>query len=319
MLRVVTVSVLGRESRSSYDVRRLELIASTVRHICKRKSWRPFEFVLLPGGAFRAPAGLGALPEPYRLEQLDDSEAGSVCTALATRLNFASPGCLIVAGFDTPRRGTWRGDLMVATFSADGPVGVTRMIYPVRGDRNLVYPEDADVAGRAVRLVSGRKVWVCVCYDAFALAELASGELGRRGNIQYVAGANGRARSARPGEAVELLQRLDKQLRRAKPDLAVVAIHGFERPGRELLWQRHGLATASAALGGKLVVGASHFTAALPRAVEDSPLAAFGVARDHLTKGGHRPACEHAPLDGFYVPCPSTGRPATLVRLYQAV
>src|SRR3546814_13817575 len=46
-----------------------------------------------------------------------------------------------------------------------------------------------------------------------------------------------------------------------KPRLALCAIHGFKRPGLDGFWQRHGIAAASAALKGGIVLGAAPFAA----------------------------------------------------------
>ena len=208
--------------------------------------------------------------------------------------------------------------MMLAAFLPEGPVAVTRMIYPVAGDDMLIFEADADTPGRLVKLASGATAMLSVCYDAFALAELATGQLGRRGNMTWLATGRHKGRRMSQGEGRDLLSRLNTQLKEARPTVGLVGIHRFKKPGRELLWQRHGIATASAALGGGLVVGASHFLKALPFRAGQSSLAAYGVPVGHLSLGMRRTARVHAPLDGFFVDLPWAPHVRALVRLYQS-
>ncbi len=145
-----------------------------------------------------------------------------------------------------------------------------------------------------------------------------AGQIGRRGNLQYTARGRKRGVQLSAEEARGLLTQLAVQLDAARPAIDLIAIHRFKRPGRELLWQRHGIATASAALLGGLAVGASHFTKALPQQIDQSPLAAFAVPTAHLSLGCHRPAREHMPRDGFEVALPWDPRARALVRLFEA-
>jgi hypothetical protein len=95
-------------------------------------------------------------------------------------------------------------------------------------------------------------------------------------------------------------------------------VHRFQQPGRDIFWQRHGLATASAALGGGLAVGAAFFTDRLPdeRARWSSPLAACGVPREHLSQGLYRPARRFEPIAALTINGRRKGRPHALVRLF---
>jgi hypothetical protein len=72
-------------------------------------------------------------------------------------------------------------------------------------------------------------------------------------------------------------------------DAALIAIHGFSRGKTSNMWQRHGIATASAALDGGLAIAGAHFEK-LPRREGVQTLAAFGVPLDHLDAGHHRSA-----------------------------
>jgi hypothetical protein len=103
-------------------------------------------------------------------------------------------------------------------------------------------------------------------------------------------------------------------------DVALTAVHRFQQPGRDIFWQRHGLATASAALGGGLAVGAAFFTDRLPdsRSRWSSPLAACGVPREHLNQGLHRPARRFEPIAALTINRRRNGKPRALVRLFEA-
>jgi hypothetical protein len=101
-------------------------------------------------------------------------------------------------------------------------------------------------------------------------------------------------------------------LRCQQPDIAIAVVHRFERPGLDGYWQRHGIATASAALGG-FAIGAAHFHRWLPHRLE-TPLAAFGVPADHLAQGPHRRAWPHLPIEQIEVY--RRHRPAAVLRLY---
>jgi len=103
-------------------------------------------------------------------------------------------------------------------------------------------------------------------------------------------------------------------------DVVLAAVHRFQQPGRDIFWQRHGLATASAALGGGLAVGAAFFTDRLPDGRDrwSSPLAACGVPREHLSQGLHRPARRFEPIAALTINGQRNGKPRALVRLFDA-
>jgi hypothetical protein len=108
------------------------------------------------------------------------------------------------------------------------------------------------------------------------------------------------------------ISRWDKFRQTNRIDLAISAIHGFRKPGRDVYWQRHGLTAASAGLGGGLAIGAAHFNEQLP-APHKSTLAAAGVPKSEATKGFHRHSYSLEPIDHMTV---SSGQLKALVRLY---
>ena len=76
------------------------------------------------------------------------------------------------------------------------------------------------------------------------------------------------------------------------------AIHGFRR-NSTAYWQKHGVATCSASLGG-FALGAAHFNSKLLSSESRSPLAARNVPLRHLTDGSNRDAHHWRPKDTFY-------------------
>jgi hypothetical protein len=169
-----------------------------------------------------------------------------------------------------------------------------------------------------VTLPSGAKAILSACYDLFGLTE-TPGEASSR----YHA-----IRALRSGQKIlrmgdQGFKQLRRQcladwtnlLAREKPDLAIATIHGFERPGLDGFWQRHGIASASAAMQGRFVVGAAHFEDWLP-ASGQSTLASMGVPRRHLTAGTARKAHRLAPKDTVLIE--KNGEPLALVRLFEA-
>lgn len=105
-------------------------------------------------------------------------------------------------------------------------------------------------------------------------------------------------------------------LRDQQVDVALAAIHRFEAPGRDGYWQRHGIASASAALNGGLAIDAAHFRRALP-ALEASTLAAAGITSEHLMQGLRRQAHRALPVAAFALP-ENECYPPAIVRLFEA-
>jgi hypothetical protein len=102
----------------------------------------------------------------------------------------------------------------------------------------------------------------------------------------------------------------------AAPTVALVAIHGFERPGREGYWQRHGIASVSAALGG-LAVGSAHYRRLTRRDQLKTPLASSGVPREHLGAGIRRRSQPLAPTAAITIVTPSKKRVLAVLRLFE--
>jgi hypothetical protein len=304
---------------------RQELIAAVIHHIRTRPQWDPLDAVLFPAGFFRLDDWFGPLSPEERWEQLDWSGELDVCRSAARKLSWRSPGCLVVAGFDTncsPQR--WRGDQMVAAYDASGLVALTRKIFPVDGDTNgwgrspyLLFAADAEARTRIIELPNGERAILSACYDAFVFSELAIGPTAKRRAMRWLGDAHPRYHRMAREEADRLLGQFARGIHELAPTISLAAIHGFERPGGEIYWQRHGLATASAALCG-LSVGAAHFRHSLPANREQSPLAADQTPYRQLRQSHNRRAYPFAPIDGFEMALPKAPSKRALVRLYRA-
>ena len=171
-------------------------------------------------------------------------------------------------------------------------------------------------------LANGSRALLCACYDVFGVAEAIIGPTARTRYIRYLA-PDQRYDGAGAG-FVAVRQRLAAEWGRLlvdqRVDVALTAVHRFQQPGRDIFWQRHGLATASAALGGGLAVGAAFFSDRLPngRSRWNSPLAACGVPMEHLNQGLHRPARRFEPIMALTINGHRNGKPRALVRLFDA-
>ena len=322
--RVVSICVAGRPTtQERFNVNRLELVSKVAREI-GRRGWETLDAVVFPAGYFRLSTWFGPLATSERIERLDEEEIVEVCRGAAHQLRARSPGCLIVVGVDTNKSPDgWRGDQLAIAVDGGGVVGLARKIFPVAQDTDgwdhapyLLFAHDIDSPERFVRLANGEEALLSACYDAFALAELAIGPTAKRRALRYLASPDSWVDLDR-SEVNTLLSRFAEQLKLVRPTVNLVAIHGFRRAGAELYWQRHGLATASAALGGGLVVGGAHFSQTLPHTLTSAPLAAQGVPKAHLWASHNRTAHALAPVESFEVALAWSVSHRALVRLFE--
>ena len=139
----------------------------------------------------------------------------------------------------------------------------------------------------------------------------------RRGAIRRIIGRRGTIAASDPqfrGVRDGALAAWAELLASRAPDVAIASIHGFDGPASDRHWQRHGIARASAALGGALVVAAAHFER-LPSS-GTSTLAACGVPKRHLTTGAARPACALRP--SLSLPIVNRSGSSAMLRLFEA-
>jgi len=321
--RIAAVCVTGRPcTQARFNEQRLELIALVVREI-SRRGWTELDALLFPAGFLRSDAWFGPLHPLDREHELDASDFADALRFAARRLDRRSPGCQIIVGLDS-RKPNWgfRGDQLVVAFNALGVTGSARKIFPVDGDTHgwgrapyLLFEHDPGDERRVIRLANGAEALLSVCYDAFVLSELQIGPTSKRRALRYVSDESDRWRWFERGEADAYLGRLQSLLSRVRPTVHLVSLHGFEAPGRELRWQRHGIASASAALNGALTVGAGHYNHGLPEDIRTHSLAAQHVGEKHLRQGPHRRAHVRPAQDGFHVRLPNS-RLQALIRLF---
>jgi hypothetical protein len=327
----VTVCVLGRKpKRPKYNGRSIRLLERVVDAVISRVDWHPVDAIVFPGGFFRSPVYVGNQSRSERAAALEATDFGQAVTTAAYRLDAAHSSALIVVGIDSvPFSSDDHGDQMCVAFSPYGVIGIGRKVWPADGDTNwegrppvVCYPADFGSPHRVVTLANGSRALLCACYDVFGVTEAIVGPTARVRYIRYLA-PDQRYDSAGAG-FVEVRRRLVAEwgqlLTDQRVDVALTAVHRFQQPGRDIFWQRHGLATASAALGGGLAVGAAFFTDQLPngRAHWSSPLAACGVPREHLSQGLHRPARRFEPIAALRINGRRKAKPRALVRLFDA-
>jgi hypothetical protein len=327
--RVVTVCVLGRKpGRPKHNGRSIQLLDQVVDALISRVDWHPVDAIVFPGGFFRLPVYVGNRSHSERAAALEATDFGQAVMAAAYRLDAAHPGALIVVGIDSvPYSSDDHGDQMCVAFSPYGVTGIGRKVWPADGDTNwdgrppvVCYPADFGSPHRIVTLANGSRALLCACYDVFGVAEAIVGPTARIRYIRYL-GPDQRYNGA-GADFVAVRRRLvaewGRLLTDQRVDVALVAVHRFQQPGRDIFWQRHGLATASAALGGGLAVGAAFFTDRLPDGQDrwSSPLAACGVPIEHLSQGLYRPARRFKPTATLTINGRRNGKPRVLVRLF---
>lgn len=208
-------------------------------------------------------------------------------------------------------------DQLCAAFGADGIIGLARKIFPTDHDtrkpERAVTPRlaDCDCPGRIVSLSGGRRAVLSACYDVFGFHEKPDSNSARTRAIRWI--RVGSRLVGTEGEGFADFRRTalaawQAHWRGAGADLALAAVHGFEMPGRDGYWQRHGMACAAAVIGGA-AIGAAHFEECLPEP-DSSTLVAAGVPMQHLKAGlrrrahpsrrgeGTRPVCQPLPAGG---------------------
>lgn len=324
-LRIASAHVLGRPlKRADRNAERARLLIQIVEGISRRPAWGSLDALLLPAGFFRLEEQLGPLNAAARADLLKRSEIGGPCMDAAAGLHTGGRALLVV-GSDTLPYGGFSGDQLMAAWSAGGVVGSARKLFPAKGDTfpkkglpYLLFDHDADDPGRIVTLPGGGKALLSLCYDAFAFSELARGPTGSRAAMRFVATHSGH-RELAPEDRNHLLDRFARLVRSEAPDATLIAVHGFEQPGGETRWQRHGIASASAGLGGALAVGAAHYRYWLPDAktLDHASLASVNVPKVHLDQGLYRKARKAEAAHGFEVKVKGEPRLRAVVRLFE--
>lgn len=200
------------------------------------------------------------------------------------------------------------GDQFVSAWRDGSLLNLARKAFPVAdevyGEDPAVWlsSQDAEQLERIVALRHSQRALLLACYDAFAVRARFGQRFADLRSVALLRAINGQIRTFPPEHKPAYLQRWLAILDAYPPDLALIAIHEFERPGRDGYRQRHGIAGASAALRGAPVLAAAHFKKRLPGLIGSSPLAARDVPLTHLWQGTRRRAHRLQPVTGFIEP-----------------
>lgn len=274
---------------------RTALAARLIERI--NKEWRPPDCILLPGGYFSIAGSYCNKSFHERCSSLAES---ALANHLKGILSFVARDQLLVVGVDTDSKKEKSSDQMCVAWNGEGNVvGIGRKAFPTKGDaggKYVVSYEDFSSADRVVRLRSGHAAVLLSCYDIFGVSEDAQGRApkGARKSSGVAADSSGKRPSRADGAAA-----FSYLLQSTKTRIALAAIHGFEEGTS--MFQRHGIATASAAMAGGLAVGAAHFHDALPSSANVSTLAAHSVSASELrlTDSRYRKAHALQPRESF--------------------
>jgi hypothetical protein len=151
------------------------------------------------------------------------------------------------------------------------------------------------------------------CYDMYGVAECGDVNGTRPRYIQRIGDGQCEVNRGEPGFKDRLTKNLTAfRTLRDTATVGIVAIHW----NPTTYWQRHGIATCSAALGSGFAVGAAHFDE-LPGQPDSSTLAAACVPQEHLEAGAgkKRTANSWMPKEYFGV---RSQQGSALVRLFHS-
>ena len=289
MARIASCSLKGLPS-ARCNARRRQLLHEIAQALERHA---PVDAVVLSGGYFveqDKPNAYLDLSFEERCGLLLKSEFGDDATAAARALDDRRKGALLMFGVDTDGPKSPMGDQLCVAWSANGPVGVGRKVFPTKDegrDGYVVNAEDYGAKERVVR-VGGAQVLLCACYDGYGIANQPD----RSGYVRCVSVAGSRLsrRDARFKACVSSAVSGWSQLVEAV-DATAVAIHRFKKTNGDGFstnyWRRHGIATASAKLNGGWVVAGANFEGRPPHVGVDV-LAAQGVSPDYLEQGNGR-------------------------------
>ncbi len=281
----LTVTLKGVTSQGAEDNReRTQLVKRVVRTILEHP--HRVVVVLFPGGYFRlADTDLGQLGFAARKRRIERASFAQQLCRSATELDSRAPGSLLVLGVDTaPKRK--KGDQLCVAWGPAGVTGIGRKVFPVKGfeAQNLeISSRDFSECRRVVKLANGQRFILCACYDGFGVS--CPGKRGRA--IKNWLGRDGQVGRPRHAWRDELYEaQHDWKALCESVDGALIAIHQFDE-GNSSMWQRHGIATASARLRGGDAFAAAHFKNRLP-GCQVELLASQCVDHAHLTQGQRR-------------------------------
>ncbi|MGZ9108936.1 MAG: hypothetical protein ACXW4B_08975 [Micavibrio sp.] len=276
---ILTVTVEGRDQKSpAGQASRVALVERVGAWITKSEI-KHLDAVVFPGG-------FGFFKDYKNHQNAITDAARRMADHLAQRGLFPQ----IILGFDTaPYRSAGKrigGQQLALAFNVDGPSGFARKIFPVDEDVDgrtmpplVVQKSDYNDPRRVIDLPNGSRALLCVCYDMFGIADAVRDHPARL--EKFVPGS------------VAQFQSFRNFLHAEKPDVAIATIHRFAKAGVDRFWQRHGIASASAALGkisakDSFAIAAAHVGHLKDGDINGCRLASCGVAEKHLDAGSNR-------------------------------
>lgn len=306
-MRVASCSVRGLPDTYSdqRNARRRCLLREIVESL---REETPVDAIVLPGGYFVEGKANAYLDQPFgeRCKLLKAASFAEDVLCAAEALDRQRAGALLIFGVDTGKKGKDpQGDQLCVAWSARGPVGIGRKVFPTESegcDGLVVNVDDFGTQDRVVS-VGDDIVLLCACYDGYGVANSPD----KSKYIREILSDGKRLKRANRGTAKEFRQVLKKGLARwtrlvKRANAAAIAIHRFGGDGQPFstsYWRRNGIATASAKLGRWAVAGAN-FNARLPHAGVDT-LAAHRVPYDHIAEGQRRRTCDALPVRDYVV------------------
>ena len=278
--------------------RRGRLLAEIVQGLSKQDT--PVDAVVLSGGYFvEENQGCDYLDRSFRQRRdlLFQAPFAEDAMTAAKQLDKRRKGALLIFGADTRGPKHPMGDQLCVAWSADGPVGVGRKVFPTKTEGICGYVVNVDDFGAEERVVriGKTRVLLCSCYDGYGI-------FNRPDKSKFIRKVFFAGRSLRRGQR-EFRDALTDGLERWRrlvesTDAAAIAIHRFGGNGKPFstnYWRRHGISTASAEMRGGWIVAGANFHAALPRRGVDI-LAAQNVCCGYLSLGNGRTTADAKPI-----------------------
>ena len=307
MVRVASCSVRGLPDTYSdrRNARRCHLLGEIVESL---REDAPVDALVLPGGYFvegRPNVYLDkSFEERCKLQKAASFAEDVLCAAEA--LDRQRAGALLIFGVDTGKKGKDpQGDQLCVAWSARGPVGIGRKVFPTEweGCNGLVVNVDDFAAQDRLVPVGDHLVLLCACYDGYGVANSPD----KSKYIREIVSGGKRLTRGGGGTAKVFRQELKNGLADwarlvERATAAAIAIHRFGGDGQPFstsYWRRHGIATASARLGGWAVAGAN-FDVRLPHPGVDV-LAAHRVPYDQIAEGQLRTTWDAVPVRDYVV------------------
>lgn len=309
MNRIATCDLKGLPV-AALNKRRTKLLSNIVGRL--RDLDPPVDAVVLPGGYFVLKGKQGD-PSPYlkldferRCDLLRQAPFAKAATEAARTLDGRRKGASLIFGVDTEAPKDPSGDQLCVAWSAVGPVGVGRKVFPTEDEGSKGYVVNANDFGAKERVVrlGGTRVLLCSCYDGYGICNRPD----KSKYIERMWTGDTRDREGRMfhrGEDPEFDWRLKRCLEKwrdlaASADAAAFTIHRFGLTGEggfsTNYWRRHGIATASATLKGGWVAASANFEGRQPNPGKDI-LASHAVEEGFLSiKGNCRPTRDSEPV-----------------------